>query len=69
MDEIFAFIKKAREEERKLQTQYYFVIKHKFEHEAEYLRTKLDLLGVVIAELELVAKGKQKGDDAHISFS
>lgn len=68
MKEIKDFIEKLKEERNSLNQKCAFVHQHKFEKEADFLSTKIDVINKILYELESVVNGKQKGINSKFEF-
>lgn len=68
MKEIEDFIAKLKEERTDINQKLRFVYEHKFEKEADYLRTKIQIINTILNELESVVSGNTKGIDAKFTW-
>ena len=68
MNEIKDFITRLKEERMNLNYKLSFMVQHKFDKEAEYLRNKVDIINIILHELEAVASGHTKGVNAKFTF-
>lgn len=69
MKEVLDFIEKLRQERDEFNNKLRFVHEHKFTKEADYLREKVSVINTIMYELEIVAKGKQKGIDSKFGWN
>ena len=63
MKEIITSLGKLREERNVISQKLQFVIAHKFEKEADFLRDRIRIINTILFELENVAEGRTKGVD------
>jgi len=69
MEEIKKFIEKLREDRNTMNAKLGFFLDHKFDHEANYLRTKINVINTILYELEGVAEGNITGEDISFDFT
>ncbi len=66
--DLLDFAKALEKLEGKKRQKYLFCKEHKFEHEALYLKTQLEIILEIRFEIENVANGLRKASEAKFSF-
>jgi hypothetical protein len=66
--EFLDFVERIKDERYRLYQRIGFLSQHNFKREAEYLSDKMATINEITHELELVAKGEQKGIETKLNF-